>query len=96
MIDKYENEFVSSIPWDLSLPWSGDFHHNIVRAKLGAEVLAHIDGASRSYRNHPDWITWKLDNGQRVFAWTNEMVRTSWGRGVFWEYCIDVGSNMAI
>ena len=103
IIDRHDNEFISSLPWDKTQPFMRNFEHNVVRAKLGAIVLAHVE--STSFLDHPGMVTWELDNGARTFAITGEIigpgsepgqVHTMCCHGNPWEYALDFGSNLMI
>ena len=102
-IDKPEHEFMMSLPWDKTQPFMQNFHHNLVTAKPGAKVLAHVE--SLSYKDHPGFVTWELDNEARTFAITGEIfgpssepnqVHTMCTRGNPWEYALDFGGNLMI
>ncbi len=103
VIDRPEQEFISSLPWDRRQPFMYNFHHNLVRAKAGSDVLAHVEGLA--YRDHPGFVTWELENGARTFAITGEIIgpssepgqlHTMCTRGDPWEYALDFGANLMI
>ena len=102
-IDKPEHEFMASLPWDRRQPFMYNFHHNLVTAKPGAEVLAHVE--SYAYKDHPGFVTWDLDNEARTFSITGEIIgpssepgqlHTMCTRGNPWEYALDFGGNLMI
>jgi len=95
IFDKPAHEFIRSIPWNFKDPSLGQirWHHNMVKPRLGAEMLARVVSASGS--EDPLMITWKLPNEARVFALTSEIHALSW-YGSPWEYAIDFGSNLMI
>lgn len=92
VIDRYDHEFVGSLPWDTKPEFMGNYHHNLVRAKDGAEVLAHVEGGQ--YGNDPAMISWDLENGARVFAMTGEVHTMCWTNP--WDYALDFGANLLI
>jgi uncharacterized membrane protein len=87
------NELASSLPWDEKAPCMSDFHHNLVKLKDGAELLAKVRSAA--FDNHPAMATWELENGVRTLALTGEIHRFC-ERGSGWEYGFDFGSNAII
>ncbi len=103
IIDKPDNEFIKSIPWDPTQPFMTNFEHNIVTAKEGANVLAHVE--STFFKDHPGMVTWEIEGGVRTFAITGEIigpgsepgqVHTMCYRGGPWKYAIDFGCNLMI
>lgn len=103
VIDHPEHEFMASLPWDSRQPFMYNFHHNLVTAKPGAEVLAHVE--SYAYKDHPGFVTWELEEGARTFAITGEIIgpssepgqlHTMCTRGDPWEYALDFGGNLMI
>jgi len=95
VIDRNDHELISSIPWEREkAPFMTNFQHNLVRAREGAEVLAHVE--SMGYNDHPAMVTWDLDNGNRVFALTSEIHAMSPRYGSLWTYYLDYGSNLMI
>ncbi len=94
VIDEWEHEFISSLPWKRENAYfMTDFHHNLVRTKEGSQTLAHVEGSS--YGNDPAMVTWDLQNGARVFAYTGEIYFFNRMNPV-WTYYIDFGSNLMI
>ena len=73
IIEKPDNEFVSSLPWKPTRNFNvrGTCHHNIVTVKLGADLLAYLENSIQSY--HPGMVTWELGKGARTFALTVEI-----------------------
>jgi len=103
VIDEPEHEFMSSLPWDSRQPFMYNFHHNLVTARAGAEVLAHVE--SFAYKDHPGFVTWELEGGARTFSITGEIIgpssepgqlHTMCTRGNPWEYALDFGANLMI
>jgi hypothetical protein len=103
VIDQPQHEFMSSLPWDWSQPFMYNFHHNLVRVKPGAKMLAHIE--SFAYKDHPGFVTWDLEGGARTFSITGEIIgpssepgqlHTMCTRGNPWEYALDFGGNLMI
>ena len=93
VIDRHDHEFISSLPWEPGQRFMREFHHNLVKVKLGADVLAHVDSAT--FRDHPAFVTWDLSNETRSFAMTGEIHTLCWW-GDPWEYAIDFGANPMI
>ncbi len=94
VIDQWDNELISSIPWKREKAYfMNDFEHNLVKAKQGANMLAHVESAT--FKDHPAMVTWKLDNSGRVFAYTGDIYYFCRLRP-FWTYYIDFGSNLMI
>lgn len=94
VIDRKDHELISSIPWDREkAPFMTNFQHNLVRAREGAQLLAHVE--SMGYKDHPAMVTWELENKNRVFALTSEIHAMS-TYGSFWTYYLDYGSNLMI
>ena len=91
VIDDEDNEFIRSLPWEPTPNFNvrGTCHHNIVTVKPGADLLAHL--VNRFQPDHPGMVTWKLDGGSRVFAFTVEAFHF-----YYWEYFTDLGANLAI
>ncbi len=97
VIDRPDHELIRSLPWDFRDPdlaapikWG----HSPVTLKLGAEQLAHAMPCQ-----HPLMVTWELEGGTRVFAWTNEIHRFFWQGGEWgnpWRYGYDLGCNLMI
>jgi len=104
VIDDWDNEFVSSIPWDRPSPFMRSWHHNIVTLKEGAHLLAHTDRNGLKYGSaeHPLLVTWELPVGARVLACTAEVslmaITLSYGgvNYVPWDYYGDFTSNLMI
>jgi len=103
VIDRPDHEFMSSLPWDPGQPFMYNYHHNLVRAKPGAQVLAHVE--SYSYSDHPGFVTWELMGGAPTFSITGEIIgpssepgqlHTMCTRGNPWEYALDFGGNLMI
>jgi uncharacterized membrane protein len=103
VIDRPDHEFMSSLPWDPNQPFMYNYHHNLVRAKPGSQVLAHVE--SFSYKDHPGFVTWELENGAPTFSITGEIqgpssepgqVHTMCTRGNPWDYALDFGGNLMI
>jgi uncharacterized membrane protein len=102
-IDKPDHEFMGSLPWDKTQPFMYNFHHNLVRARPGADVLAHVE--SIAFKDHPGLVTWELETGARTFSITGEIlgpssepnqVHTMCSPGNPWEYALDFGGNLMI
>ena len=93
VIDKYDHEFISSLPWEPVPAFMKNYHHILVRVKEGAEVLAHVEGGA--YGNDPGLIWWELENNVRVFAMTGEVHVMSSGAEP-WDYDLDFGANLMI
>jgi len=92
IIDKNNHEFIRSIPWEREkAPFMSNFHHNLVRSKEGAEVLAHVRGPG--FDDHPAMVTWELEGKNRVFALTGEIHTMAYGP---WPYYLDFGANLMI
>ena len=103
VIDEPEHEFMSSLPWDRKQPFMYNFHHNLVTARPGSTLLAHIEGYG--YSNHPGFVTWEIEEGARTFSITGEIIgpssepgqlHTMCTRGNPWEYALDFGGNLMI
>jgi len=103
VIDEPEHEFMASLPWDSRQPFMYNFHHNLVTARPGADVLAHVE--SFAYKDHPGFVTWELEGGARTFSITGEIIgpssepgqlHTMCTRGDPWEYALDFGANLMI
>jgi hypothetical protein len=81
-----------------------NYHHNLVTAKPGSTVLAHVE--SFSFVDHPGFVEWELrDNRARVWSITGEIlgpssepgqIHTMCARGNPWEYTLDFGGNLMI
>lgn len=96
VIDNKDNEFIRSLPWNPSDYFMNNFHHNVVTLRQGAELLAHIDSTSlAAWKDHPAMVTWDLDSGAMVFAYTGDLTELSWW-GTPWIYAYDFQSNLAI
>jgi len=94
VIDDWEHEFISSLPWKReSAYFMTDYHHNLVRVKAGAETLAHVEGGRSG--DDPAMVTWDLEAGTRVFAYTGEIYFFNRMMPV-WTYYVDFGSNLMI
>jgi uncharacterized membrane protein len=96
VIDRLDHELMGSVNWrggseGVQNMWN-DFHHNLVRVKLGAESLAHV--RSSGFDNHPAMVEWELENGARSFSLTGEV--HTFSRAGIWDYSLDFGSNLAI
>ena len=103
VIDKPNNEFMRSLPWDRKQPFMTNYEHNIVIAKPGASILAHVE--STDFKDHPGFVEWQVEGGARVFAVTGEIIgpgsepgqiHTMCAPGRTWKYAIDFGSNLMI
>jgi len=104
VIDRPDNEFMKSLPWDQKQPFMYNYHHNLVTAKPGATVMAHVEGPS--FVDHPGFVEWELlENRARVWSITGEIlgpssepgqVHTMCARGNPWEYTLDFGGNFMI
>jgi uncharacterized membrane protein len=103
VIDRPDHEFMSSLPWDPIQPFMYNYHHNLVRSKPGAELLAHVE--SFAYKDHPGFVTWDLPNGAPTFSITGEILgpssepgqlHTMCTRGNPWDYALDFGANLMI
>lgn len=103
IIDEPDNEFIRSLPWDPTQPFMMNFEHNVVTAKEGADVLAHVESAF--FKDHPGMVIWELEKGVRTYAVTGEIigpgsepgqVHTMCAHGAPWKYAIDFGSNLMI
>ncbi|MBU7004021.1 MAG: hypothetical protein HXS50_00545 [Theionarchaea archaeon] len=104
VIDEPDHEFMRSLPWDPNQPFMYNYHHNLVTAKPGAIVLAHVE--SSSFVDHPGFVEWELrENRARVWSITGEIlgpssepgqIHTMCARGNPWEYTLDFGGNLMI
>jgi len=100
VIDEPDHEMMRSLPWDMGNPDLAapiKWHHNPVSLKLGAEQLAHV--IPNPGQEDPLMITWTLEGGTRVFAFTSEIHRFFWQGGEWgnpWMYGIDLGCNLMI
>ncbi len=95
-IDQKNHELMGSVAWHGQAEgtqnmWR-DFHHNLVKLRQGATLLAHV--RSLDFENHPAMVTWELDNGARTFSLTGEI--HTFSRPNVWEYSLDFGSNLMI
>ncbi len=102
-IDKPDHQFMGSLPWDRRQPFMTNFHHNLVKIKPGAQMLAHIE--SPSFSRHPAMVTDEVESGARTFAVTGEIIGPSSEPGQShsmctrtdpWEYALDFGANLMI
>jgi hypothetical protein len=84
VIDEPDHEFMSSLPWDPAQPFMRNFHHNLVKTRPGANLLAHIEG---SVIDDPAMVTWELENGARSFAVTGEILGPSSEPGQLHTMC---------
>jgi uncharacterized membrane protein len=104
IILKEDHEYISSIPWERKSPFMTAWHHNLVKVRQGAELLAisdkntfHLGG-----KEHPILVTWELQEGSRVFACTGEIAQSAiflnYGGVSYtpWEYYGDLHSNLMI
>jgi uncharacterized membrane protein len=93
-LDKPENEFMDSIPWDLGDPvlYGPVWDHNLLKVKAGAEQLA---GVVSPQCDAPLMVTWRLEGGPRTFSLASEG-----GWRLFsmarWSYDYDFSSNLLI
>ncbi len=103
VIDMPDHEFMSSLPWDRTQPFMYNYHHNLVKAKPGSLVLAHVEGPG--YKDDPGFVTWDLPGGGRTFSITGEIfgpssepyqLHTMCTPGDPWEYALDFGANLMI
>ena len=103
VIDMPDHEFMSSLPWDKTQPFMYNYHHNLVKAKPGALVLAHVEGPG--YKDDPGFVTWDLPGGGRTFSITGEIfgpssepyqLHTMCTPGNPWDYALDFGANLMI
>jgi len=96
VIDRKDHELMRSVIWHgqslgVQNMWN-DFHHNLVRAKPGTEVLAHV--RNMGFDDHPAMVTWEVENRTRTFALTGEI--HTFSRPGIWDYSLDFGSNLMI
>jgi len=91
VIDRPDNDFIHSLPWDPSQPFMNSFHHNLVTVKLGAELLGHVEPVAFKFEDHPGMVTWQLENGPRAFAFMGDIMYA-----YDWDYCVDLGCNLLI
>ena len=92
-VGESNHELVTSIPWEPRAPFMNNFHHNLVKVRPGATVLAWVE--SLEFNDHPAMITWERANDARVFAMTGEIHACCQGIDS-WEYGVDLGSNLMI
>ena len=94
LIDKPENEFIRSLPWDLKDPalYGSVWDHNLLKVRDGAEQLAHVVSPGC---DAPLMVTWRLEGGPRTFSLASEG-----GWRLFsmarWRYDYDFCSNLVI
>ncbi len=94
IIDKPDNEFIRSLPWDLSDPalYGSVWDHNLLKVRPGAEQLAHVVSPGC---DAPLMVTWRLEGGPRTFSLASEG-----GWRLFsmakWRYDYDFCSNLMI
>ncbi len=94
VIDKPENEFMKSIPWNLGDPaLSGSvWDHNLLKVRAGAQQLARVVSPQC---DAPLMVTWRLESGPRTFSLASEG-----GWRLFsmarWRYDYDFCSNLLI
>ena len=99
-----DNEYISSIPWDRKSPFMTSWHHNLVKVRPGATLLAEADKNTFQYmgQKHPILVTWELTSGARTFACTGEIAQSAiylnYGGVSYtpWEYYGDLHSNLMI
>lgn len=94
VIDKPENEFMKSIPWNLGDPalHGSVWDHNFLKVRAGAEQLARVVSPNC---DAPLMVTWRLEGGPRTFSFASEG-----GWRLFsmarWRYDYDFCSNLLI
>ena len=95
VLDRPDNEFISSLPWGTKPIFTRIFYHNLIIAKTGSDTLAHVDCPNE---DHPAMVTWQLEGGSRTFSWAGEIHKACLEvtAGGHWEYCIDLGCNLII
>ncbi len=95
ILDRRDNEFISSLPWETKPIFTRIFYHNLIIAKTGSVTLAHVDCPNE---DHPAMVTWQLESGSRTFSWAGEIHKACLevAGGGLWEYCIDLGCNLII
>ena len=92
VIDKWDHEFIKSIPWRRErAPFMNNLHHNLVKVKEGAEELAHVEGGGHPH--DPAMVEWEY-RGAKVFAFTGETCTMYFGTP--WSYYLDFGANLMI
>ncbi|MBU7004488.1 MAG: hypothetical protein HXS50_02890 [Theionarchaea archaeon] len=98
IIDEEEHEFIRSLPWHEKPEFMMVYWHNQVTLKPGAQLLAHVESSFGFGTNDPGMVTWEIPGGSRVFAITAEIHRACMAEeiGEYWEYCLDLGSNLVI
>ena len=98
VIVDWDHEYISSIPWDRRGAFMERWHHNKVKVKSGAKLLANADSNTLPFpgETHPMFITWDLPGGSRVFACTGNFVFIGGVSLIPWEYYGDAFSNLAI
>ncbi len=95
VIDQPSHELISSLPWDdpiLTGPSRYIWNHNPVTLKPGAGQLAHV--LLGSGRQDPLMVTWEVEGGARVFAFTSMTYQLV--TYAHWTYLYDLGSNLMI
>ena len=94
----WDHEYISSIPWDQRSAFMERWHHNVVRVRQGAQLLANVDRNTLPFpgETHPLFITWELPQGARVFACTGNLLFIAGVSPIPWEYYGDAFSNLAI
>jgi len=86
-----KHEFIRSLPWEREkAQFMFDFHHNVVTAKDGSQVLARVRAPNL---DDPAMVTWELEGRNRVFALTGEVYTMAFGP---WAYYLDFGANLMI
>ncbi len=86
-----KHEFTRSLPWEREkAQFMFDFHHNVVTAKDGSQVLARVRAPDL---DDPAMVTWELEGKNRVFALTGEVYTMAFGP---WAYYLDFGANLMI
>ena len=94
VIDKPQNEFIRSLPWDPRDPalYGAVWDHNLLKVRAGAEQLAHVVSPGC---DAPLMVTWRLEGGPRTFSLASEG-----GWRLFsmtkWRYDYDFCSNLVI
>jgi len=91
VITDEKHEFIRSLPWEREkAQFMFDFHHNVVTAKEGSQVLARVRAPDL---DDPAMVSWELAGGNRVFALTGEVHTMALGP---WPYYLDFGANLMI
>lgn len=98
-----DNEFMESLPWRPDLPFLRNYPSNMVKPRLGAQVLATTTVTwdlvyEKKYLGweNPFFSTWNFNGNGRVFAMTGDW--TPGGGWLFmqWDYFPDFVTNLML